>query len=228
MVNPTHLALIHAEIDGELDERQRAALSRLLLADPATRALRDEMRRICKALDSVSEVEPPAQLRADILAALPQMQARKSRVAWPMPRWRYAAVLAGVLIVGTVVFRVMGSQGPAASEMAGTLAAPRAPVTVDMVQLSPGPVSGRVSLIRDGGRLSLALELVANAPVDVLVANEGHSFRVSGLGPQMGPGAGPTTIALPRFGSDGQPVSLTFLMGDHEVGRAVLKEPVGH
>jgi hypothetical protein len=99
--------------------------------------------------------------------------------------WRYAAVLAGVLLTGAIVFRMMDfGQTPAATEMAGTLVSPHAAVTVDMVQLSPGAVSGRVSLIRDGAELGVALELTAGAPVDVLIASEGHSMRVNGLGSQ--------------------------------------------
>jgi hypothetical protein len=228
MVDPKHLALIHAEIDGELDDHQRAELSRCLLADPPTRILRDEMRRLCTALDSVEPAEPPPQLRLDILAALPQMRVRKSKMAWAGPRWRFAAVVAGVLLTGTIVFRVMDNQQQAATEMAGTLAAPRAPTAVDMVQLGQGPVSGRVSLVRDGTQLELALSLVAGSPVDLLVESSGHSLRVNGLVGQAARSTEPTMVALPEFGGDGQPVNLTFLMGGHEVARAVLREPSGH
>jgi hypothetical protein len=228
MVDPKYVELINAEIDGELDARQRAELSARLLSDPVARALRDEMHRLCKALDEVGPVDPPPQLRAEILAALPQMQVRKSKTQWSVPKWRFAAALAGVLITGTIVFRVIDNQQQAASEMAGTLAAPRAPTAVDMVQLGQGPVSGRVSLVQDGAKLSLALELVANAPVDVLVASEGHSLRVNGVGGQAARATEPTMVALPGFGSDGQPVNLTFLMGGREVARATLKGPAGH
>ena len=77
MIDPTQLALIQAEIDGALNDRERAELSRGLLADPALREVRDEMRRLCRALDSIPQAEPPAQLREDIFAALPQIQARR-------------------------------------------------------------------------------------------------------------------------------------------------------
>lgn len=229
MVDPAQLALIHAEIDGELNDRQRAELSRCLLADPALRALRDQIRQLCAALDAVAEVEPPPQLRADILAALPQMPARRGGMARPVVQWRYAALLAGVLLTGTIVFRVLDfGQQPAVNEMAGTLADPSAGVTLDMVQLPQGAVSGRISLIREGTGLGLALDLAASAPVDVLIAGEGRSLRVNGLGPLGNHGAGPTTIALPGFGAGGQAVNLTFLIGEHEVARAVLREPSGH
>ena len=229
MVDQTQLALIQAEIDGELDDRQRAELSRQLLADPALRASRDQMRRLCRALDGLPEVEPPAQLRTDILAALPQIQVRRTRAARPVVQWRYAAVLAGVLLTGTIVFRIMDfGQGPSANDMAGTLADQRAPVTVDMVQLSPGAVSGRVSLIRDGTDLGVALELTSRAPVDVLITREGHSMRVNGLGSQGNLGAPTRTVRLPGRGGDGQPVHLAFLIGEREVARAVLREPAAH
>jgi anti-sigma factor RsiW len=229
MVDPTQLALIHAEIDGELDDRQRAELSRHLLADPALRALRDEMRRLCRALDAVPQADPPARLYADILAALPQMQPREGRPATPWVQWRYAAVLAGVLLTGTIVFRIMDfGQERSATEMAGTLVAPRAAVTLDMVQLSAGAVSGQVSLIRNGTELGVAMQLAASVPVDVLIASGGRSVRVNGLGPRGNHGAGTETISLAGFGSNGQAVNLTFLIGEREVGRAVLRAPTAH
>ena len=221
MMDQELLALINAEIDGKLNDRQRAELSRRLLADPVSRSVRDEMHRVCQKLDGIAEVEAPPQLRADILAALPQMPVRASKARWPLPKWRFAAALAGVLLTGTVVFRVMDNQEQAASEMAGTLAAPRAPTAVDVIQLGQGPVSGRVSLIRDGATLGLSLELVASSPVDVLVAGGGHSLRVKGV-------AGPTKVALPGFAGGDQPVQLSFLVAGNEVARATLREPASH
>ena len=70
MATPEQLRLIHAEIDGELDAAGRAELARWMLADPDGRALRDDLRELCGALDSVAAVEPPPRLRHDILAAL--------------------------------------------------------------------------------------------------------------------------------------------------------------
>jgi hypothetical protein len=225
MADPARLALIHAEIDGELDARQRAELARSLLADPETRALREGLRRVCTALDAVEAVKPPPQLCASILAALPQDHARPARSWWSAPAWRYAAVLAGVVTVGTVVFGVLDGQRPATSDVAGTLAQPRAATTLDAVELSSGPVAGRVSLTSDGTGLGLAFELKASASVDVFVASGGYTFRINGLGGQDR--AGRTTVALPGFRMDGQAVDLTFLMAGQEVGRATLRATSG-
>jgi hypothetical protein len=226
MADTSHLALIHAEIDGELDARQRSELAKLLLAEPQTREVREELRRVCAALDALPHVEPPAQLWAGLLAALPPSTLSRARSGWSAPRWRYAALVAGVLGTGAVVFETLNGTRPATTEAAGTMAAARAPVTLDTVRLGEGPVGGRVSLYRDAGGLGVAFELISSGPVDVLIASEGRTLEVNGLG---GTGvAEQRTVAL--FGSaptGGREVGLTFLMSGREVGRATLTVPEG-
>jgi hypothetical protein len=225
MADSGRLALIHAEIDGELDERQRAELARALLADPEARAVREDLKRVCAALDALEEVEPPAQLRESILAALPQSTPSSARSWWSAPRLRYAALIAGVLAVGTVVYETVNGPRPATSDVAGTMAAAGAPTIVDTVRLANGVVSGRVSLYRDSAGLGLKFELAASAPVDVLVASDGHTLRVNGLDMRGGPGGPRTAVALPGFGRSREAVDVTFLMAGREVGRATLRAP---
>jgi hypothetical protein len=215
------LELIHAEIDGELDSRQRSELARRLLAEPEVRAVRDQLHRLCGRLETLEQVEPPAELQTRILTALPPT-AMLTRARKSMPRWRYAALFAGVLGAGALVFETVRGPGPATSEMTGTMAA-GAPVTLDTVSLSEGPVAGRVSLYREGTGLAVALELTATAPVDVLVATEGHTLRINGLAAESG-AAGSQVVALPG-GMKGQPVELTFLMSGRQVGSARLTVP---
>jgi len=220
MVDPGHLELIHAEIDGELDARQRAELSRRLLADPAARSLRDDFQRLCRALDAVAEIEPPPQLRDGILAALPPSPARRSSSAAAL-RWRYAAMIAGVLVAGTLVFQTIRGPGSATRDAAGTMAPLSGQTVVDTVRMANnGPVGGRVSLYRDGPELGLSLELTSGTPVDVLIASGGHTLRVSGL-------RTPTEVALPGFPMAGQAVDVTFLRAGHAVGSATLRAPKG-
>src|ERR1700730_2870730 len=225
MVDSGRLALIHAEVDDELDARQRAELARALLADPEARALREDFQRLCTALEAVEDVEPPPQLRESVLAALPQSSPSQARSWWSPPRLRYAALIAGVLAAGTVVYETLDGPRPATSDVAGTMAAAGAPTTLDTVRLGNGAVSGRVSLYRDRAGLGLQFELVASAPVDVLVASDGHTLRVNGLG--MGPGGPRTAVALRGFGS-GEAVDVTFLMAGHEVCRTTLRAPKDH
>jgi hypothetical protein len=225
MTESGHLALIHAEIDGELDGQQHGELARYLLADPEARALREDLRRLCTALDALEDIDPPQQLRQSILDGLPQSTASRARSWWSAPRLRYAALIAGVLAVGAILYETVDGPRPATSDVAGTMAAAGAPTTLDTVRLGNGVVSGRVSLYRDRAGLGLKFELVASAPVDVLVASDGHTLRVNGLGMRNGPGGPRTAVALPGFGMGGDAVDVTFLMAGHQVGRATLRVP---
>jgi anti-sigma factor RsiW len=223
MTDSGHLPLIHAEIDGELDERQRAELARAFLADPEVQALREDLRRLCAALESLEAVDPPQELSRSILAALPQPPARPARSWWSGPRLRYAALIAGVLAMGVILYETVEGLRPATSDVAGTMAAAGAPTTLDTVHLANGVVSGRVSLYRNRAGLGLEFELVASAPVDVLVASDDHTLRVNGLG--SGPGEQPTAVGLPGFGTGGEAVDVTLFMAGREVGRATLRAP---
>jgi hypothetical protein len=223
MSTARHLELIHAEIDGELDAHERGELARELLADPAIRLVRDQLHELCAHLDGLEQDEPPAELQAKILGALPPAAVPLTPYRRSLPRWRYAALIAGVLAAGSVVFESVRGPEPATSEMTGTMAAADAPA-LDTAVLNNGPISGRVSLYRDGTGLSVALELVASAPVDVLVASDGHTLRINGLGNASG-ASRPRVVALPGPGAKGQAVGLTFLMSGRKVSTATLRVP---
>jgi hypothetical protein len=233
MTEPTYLELIHASIDGELDERQRSALATHLLANPESRALRDGLKDVCAALDGMVAVDPPPQLRASILAALPPRAARaqpsRRAARWSAPVWRYAAAFAGVLIAGTIWYQARVGHGADATEVSGTMTGVgnRTADIVDTVRLERGPVEGRVSLYKAAAGFSLELELVAGAPVDVLVTDGEQKLRISGLGVPDSPGGPRTRVALPGVGTGGQTVALTFLEGGREVGTATLSVPAG-
>jgi hypothetical protein len=229
MTESEHLALIYAEMDGELDGRQRAELARQLLADPEFRELRDDIQRLCAMLDAVDEVEPPVQLRTRILDALPPPAPSLNRTRWSVPRWRFAALVAGVLVAAAVVLETIDGTGPASTEVAGTIAAPGPRVTLDSVHIRNGSVSGQVSLYRDDRGASLVFDLASSAPVDVLIASGGHTQRVDHVvpgGTSAEPGA---TVPLRGFGTgEPQAVDLTFFVAGREVGRATLSAPGGH
>jgi hypothetical protein len=220
--------LIHAEIDGELDAQQRAELSRCLLADPGVRALRDDLRRVCTALDETTQSEPPPDLQDSILAALPvAVTARPERRPSPL-NWRHAAAAACLVAVGGVVFFSLRGQAPPATDVAGTMAASGAVVTLDTVPVQGESLTGRVSLTRDNGRLGVRFELTASAPVDALIASDGRSVRVTDVAHASGPGSPGVTVSLPASGQGPQQVSLTFLIDGRQVGSAVLRTPESH
>jgi hypothetical protein len=224
MTDEQDLALIHAEIDGELDAHQRGELARRLLADPEVRAVRDELRRLCASLEQLPEVEPPAQLIANITRALPAATTPRRRSAGVQSRWRIAAAVAGAIALGSLLFASLDGQKTGGAELAGTIAAPRTPVTLDTARLPEGPVSGEVSLYRDATGLGVALDVVASVPADAVISGGGHTLTVTGVGRKGAPSA----VNLAGFGVDGpQTVELTFLSAGAAVGHASLRVPAG-
>jgi len=227
MADSDCLALIHAELDGRLDPQQRAELARRLLADPEVRTLREDLLRLRSMLDAVGDVEPPADLKANVLSALPVPAVPLRPTLWLAARWRYAALLAGVLSAATLVYETVDGPAPGSGELTGTMAARRTALVLDTVALDTGPVRGHVSLYRDASGLGLALELASSAPVDVVVVSGSETLRVNGLGAAAVPDQ-KKSVALPGSGMGGRRVvDLTFLMSGREVARARLTAPEG-
>jgi hypothetical protein len=244
MADPGQLALINAEIDGELDAAQRAELARTLLADTKARELRDGLRRLCQTLDAVPLLDPPAGLQESILAAMPQIAPRPGRRLADRPRvtawhastvtaWRYAALLAGVLVAGGVMFQLVRGPTPEPTELAGTIALDPAATLVDTAQIASGPVSGHISLYRDRAELTLRFEVTASTPIDARVSSEGHILQVIGVTPGGGGVSNtaalgtPATAALPGVAMHGQDITVTFISDGHPIGSATLRAPGG-
>jgi hypothetical protein len=219
--------LAQADVDGALDERGRAELARALLADRELRALHADLKRVAAALEAIEPVEPPPGFAADLLAALPHRTARGGGAGWRSGRWLRAAMLAGAVLAGAIVVAVVEGLRPPASDVAGTLTDGRASRPLDTVQLAGGPVSGVVRLMRDGSGLSIALDVHASEPVDVLVVSGEHTLKIEGAGTRSGDGR-QGEVALPGVGSDAGTINLTFLIGGVEVGWATLRVPAGH
>lgn len=221
MPDEAQIALIHAEIDGELDGRQRGELARWLLADPAARAVHEELRRTCAMLDGLGELEPPQGLRQSILDALPQAPVGTSRPWWSMPRLRYAALIVGALTAATLVYETVHGPTPA-SDAAGTMVA-GVRTTLDTVSLSNAAVSGRLRLYRDSAGLGIEFHLKANAPVDMVVAGGGRTLRFNGVGTPGEFAAADSAVALPGFGTSVQAVEVSLLIDGRGVGGATLR-----
>ena len=226
MTDDERIALIHAELDGDLSSQQRAELARLLLAEPGMRTLRDQLQGLCSRLDTVGQVEPPPQLKDSILNRLPSVPAAPVNRTVSFSHWRLAALVAGVLTAATIVYETVQGPAPGSRETAGTMAAD-IPTAVDSVMMGSGPVTGGATLYRDKNGLWVGLEVSAAEPVDVIISTVGHSFRISGLGGSTPAGNARQTVALPGIGMQGQAIELSFLIGDRTVDRATLHAPSG-
>ncbi len=151
--------LINLELDGRLDEAGRAELARSLEADPAVRALREQLRAVARALAAAPAPELPAGFGEDVVhrAGLPQ---RSMRVSPTRRYWRGGLALAASVLAAAVVLRFV-EQGPAPDQLAGTLApavptisAQRVPGGLQLtLEVPPGPVGELVIEFTDGRRI---------------------------------------------------------------------------
>lgn len=182
-MNDRGLELVHGEIDGRLGSAERAELSRLLLADPRLRALREDLRRTCEALDAVPLEDLPPGLHDSILGSLtaaaidcaPSREPGAVRAPW----LRYAAAFASGALVTVLGFQLTDGSWHAvdATEVAGTIN--RARHTAELQVDHPG-VEGTVAL-RDRGRPVLVARLSARQPVQVVARAGGETVRLEGF-----------------------------------------------
>ena len=171
--DPRVVALIQADIDGELDAEGRAELERALADSPPARTMHAELRRMTEALGRMAQAEPPADLRAHL--------ADWTRRASPSPRLRPVAQ-AGLALAACLALAAIGvglwreGRHPIdPSSVAGTLASPDAVTTV---RVDNEAVRGSVGLQRRDGRVVLDFDLDASSPVQVVALFEPSSIRL--------------------------------------------------
>jgi len=177
--NDNALELINAEIDGVITGAQRAELNRLLLADPAIRALRDETMQLCRALDSMPREDLPAGLHDAIVTGLPVAPAasgtnRPRRAFANLPLLRYAAAFAGGLLVSTLAFQLgkFDSAQLAEDELAGTIAAhAEARMIVNLPQ-----AQGSITLKGSAANPQVVTSLTTTQPVSIVTQLHGNGM----------------------------------------------------
>lgn len=186
------IELVNADIDGELSGPERAELSRVLLADPAARALRDDLARTCAALDALEPVELPAGLHESIMGALPPAPIRvEPKIRWAFlrqPGFRYAATFAGGLLVSALALQggITRQDGLDSRELAGTIASLASdPSRIDV---SLPQVRGAITLEGTAASPVVQTHLAATQPVRVIARSAGREVRLDGfVAPQDAP-----------------------------------------
>jgi hypothetical protein len=187
MIEDRHIELIHAELDGELSSEQRAELSRVLLANPEARALRDELNRLFGALAQLEDAAPPRELHASVMKAIGAQQgpAQPVRRSWYTgPAFRYAAVFVGGLLASAILLGpgARRGSGPDVSELVGTIGGQHAAgrgAPIDRVQLDLAHVNGAVNSYQLEGQLVVELDLKASAPIEVVATYGGQTVHFS-------------------------------------------------
>jgi hypothetical protein len=223
MTDDPRLALIHAEIDGELDEHQRADLARWLLGDPHARSLRDELRQVCARLEALEATEPPADLTQNVLRALRYPATAASQHWWAAPRWRLVAA-AAVVLIGIAVLYQVSTTPVATSDAAGTLAA-RPQKLMSEARIESGPVSGWLRLTGESADMRLQYDLMTSGTrVDMVVAAGGPALRIQDLGGPDGHAVTRKPVRLSAAAGT-RSVEVTFFIDGRVAGSTTLPMP---
>ena len=179
------LELIHAEIDGELTGPQRAELNRLLLADPALRALRDELRRTC-ARDRRAPGRGTAR-RVCTNRSWQSLPARSPRRAWRHPSSGRPAVCAmpphSPAGCSSARWRSSSGRGrtPCSSDRARRHDRRRHRRPVPARAAPRRRCQGTVRLEGTAAAPVVVAELVAEPPVQVIARLDGQEVRLTAL-----------------------------------------------
>jgi hypothetical protein len=235
MIADRHVELIHAELDGELTPEERAELSRVLLANPEARALRDQLSRLFGELAKVESAPPPAGLTTSVLSAVGLPDPSPQDQVFPGAWWRtpaalrYAAVFVGGLAVGAAAFQLgkQGADGLDVSQLVGTIGGQDAAVRqtpVDRIQLELDQVSGAINSWQVGSQLVLELDLQAREPVEIVASHGAQTVRFS-LGSR--PDAAPERLLwLPDDdGAPGSAIGLKVFSAGRLLHEGVLEAP---
>lgn len=175
--------LIHGDIDGELDDAQRAELGSILEASAEARSEHERLRTLSAMMAGLPERDPPPGLRDSILG-----QARPpARTARRLPgRKRTGLGLAAALAATVVGIAVFIGQHPEfaeldASALAGTLGRPLVGGPPPSMRFDGAIVSGTIVLHRGKEGLALEVELDASKPVEIVAAARGVRLDLQGF-----------------------------------------------
>lgn len=188
MSNETDIELVQADIDGEISETQREGLRARLAASPELRAYQASVRELVDILDSVPALEPPVDLRQDLLQRLSGHPGRKEpRVSagwrWAPPALRYAAACAAGIGIAAILHETMslGDQSPEQlARLAGTMLYQEAPPEAalqDRLVLEEDELRGEVALQRNSDAWVVTFHLDSGAPVAVAMEFGDLPFR---------------------------------------------------
>lgn len=186
------LELIHAEADGEASAEDMSALRDYLASHPEAQAARAELSRLTNVLSQVEKLEAPADLRKNIMGALPQRRSvaqiglwmNRSRFGTPLVRYGYA-LAAGVLLGAVLTGIALKNLSPLErSDVYGTIASPKDTeryIVTEQNKLDAPDLGGTVEVSRSGDRERIVFDINSSQPTQVEVSFDGGLAGIKGF-----------------------------------------------
>ncbi len=195
MPNENYEELISAEIDGELSEEEKALLDKHLISNPDAQNVRMQMTKLSETLDQVKEVEPPAELGRDIMAALPPVpqpgaSAVRTRFRAPRPSiLKYGYAVAAGIILGLILHQVVTKRATTVdlNDLYGSMT-PRVVgggwQPADGMSFTSDSLTGSVQLAQLGSTIILEFDFDSIGTVDISVKYDPQLAQFAGYNPK--------------------------------------------
>lgn len=183
MIDERTLELIHADLDRELGDADRADLQQRLAADSEAGSMHEQLSRMVVALARMPEVTPPGLHQQLIQATRPRARVISSRERRAqMVRYGWAMAAGMVLAVVGLSLTETGRPNFDPGELAGTMgrqaAHPAAAIAARTV--TAAGLNGSIALSPADDRWLLLFDLQSSQPVQVSATYDAAAFRLSG------------------------------------------------
>jgi hypothetical protein len=199
--------LINKEIDGVSTPEESAALHQALASDDEARRYYEDLQRLSGALDAVPAVDPPDDLKLEIMRAVRTRAARRQQEGWLegflrgltfRPRPAHVLSFAAGLAIGMFVFALwIGGITPPdvdRSRATGTLVPLPDPTQLPMIdrtEIEGGGFQGSATTRSGNGRVVAEFRLSAREELMVVVEFDSGQLRPLGVEP-----AGPEPLEV--------------------------------
>lgn len=242
------LALIHGDLDGELNAGEQEELRLLREASPEVRRELERMRALRDGLNGLPDFEPPAGLRDAILARIPAptpatapgaRHGHRRAALQRRGRLGLVAAMAATLAVVVVVIN-RGSELPELdpASLGGTIGRPTA-ASSPALFIDESAVSGSIRLLQSEQGLVMEVDLDAARPIALVALVDNRELEFEGLVPLAGQPADSTSfdggirishdgrqhyaIVLTQHGAGSPVVNVSVYDGDRLIRESGLK-----
>jgi len=191
-IDPKHVELINADIDGEISSADKTELAAILAGSSEVQALHAELSALSESLDKLPGLDSPPHLKHTILASMPQPQPSQGsdgggflQGLFTAPALKYVATFAaGAILTLSLISSDRASQR-AFDDVTGLVGTISDPVPggpgVQTMQISRKEVAGTVTLRSSGPILIVDFDLVSSGPVDIVASYSDQTIWFNGF-----------------------------------------------
>jgi hypothetical protein len=197
-IDPNIVALINADVDGEISAADKEDLEALLADSAEAQAMHAELSGLGSSLNELPDLDPPVHLKHTIMASIPKTEAQQRRsnfahAIFAAPAFRYAAMFAAGAILTLSLVNSDELSDRAFSDVTGLVGTisselPDGP-GIQSTRIDRPEIAGRISLRSSGPLLIVDFDLVSSGPVDIIASYADQTVWFNGFAQLESPGA---------------------------------------